>query len=71
MPNVASVIKSAEEALDKGDYNFCLKIIDPLLLTFQAELVDSSSRLIDLVVQLCISRQVPHLRHEPLPSSRI
>ena len=37
MSNSASVIKTAEAALDKGDYNLCLKILDPLVLSFQAE----------------------------------
>jgi len=37
MSNIASAIKGAEAALDKGDYSFCIKIIDPLLLEFQAE----------------------------------
>jgi len=37
MSNLASAIKAAEAALDKGDYNFCIKIVDPLLLAFQAE----------------------------------
>ncbi|WP_269604885.1 DUF3153 domain-containing protein [Prochlorococcus marinus] len=37
MSNIASAIKAAEAALEKGDYNFCIKTIDPLLLDFQAE----------------------------------
>ena len=37
MSNIASAIKSAEEALDQGDYNFCITIVDPLLPDFQAE----------------------------------
>ena len=37
MSKSASAIKAAEAALEKGDYNFCLKIIDPLLLSFPAE----------------------------------
>ncbi|WP_269624424.1 DUF3153 domain-containing protein [Prochlorococcus marinus] len=37
MSNIASAIKAAEAALDKGDYNFCIKIVDPLLLAFQEE----------------------------------
>jgi len=36
MSNSASAIKAAEAALDKGDYNLCLKILDPLLFSFQA-----------------------------------
>ena len=38
MSNIASAIKAAEAALEKGDYGFCIKIVDPLLLDFQAEL---------------------------------
>ena len=34
MSNSASAIKAAEAALEKGDYSHCLKIIDPLLLSF-------------------------------------
>ena len=37
MSNIASAITAAEAALDKGDYNFCIKIIDPLLPDSQAE----------------------------------
>ena len=37
MSNIASAIKAAEAALDKGDYNDCIKTIDPLLLDFPAE----------------------------------
>ena len=37
MSNIASAIKAAEAALDKGDYNSCIKIVDPLLLAFQEE----------------------------------
>ena len=32
MSNIASAIKVAEAALEKGDYNYCIKIIEPLLL---------------------------------------
>ena len=35
MSNSASAIKAAEAALDKGDYNLCIKIIDPLLFSFK------------------------------------
>ena len=34
MSNLASAMKAAEAALDKGDYNLCIKILDPLLLSF-------------------------------------
>ena len=37
MSNIASAIKAAEAALDKGDYNSCIKIVDPLLQAFQEE----------------------------------
>ena len=37
MSNIASAIKAAEAALDKGDYGDCIRIIDPLLLDFQSE----------------------------------
>ena len=37
MSNVAAVIKTAEAALDKGNYSFCIKVVDPLLLEYQAE----------------------------------
>ena len=37
MANSASAIKAAEVALEKGDYNFCIKIVDPLLLSYTAE----------------------------------
>ena len=37
MSNIASALKAAEAALDIGDYNYCIKIVDPLLLDFQAE----------------------------------
>ena len=36
MSNLASAIKTAEAALEKGDYNFCIKILDPLLLAFKS-----------------------------------
>ena len=37
MSNSASAIKSAEAALDKGDYSFCLEILDPLLVSFSTK----------------------------------
>ena len=37
MSNIASAIKAAEAAIEKGDYSFCIKSIDPLLLEYQAE----------------------------------
>ena len=37
MSKIASAIKAAEAALNKGEYSVCIKIVDPLLLDFQAE----------------------------------
>ena len=37
MSDTASAIKAAEAALDIGNYNLCIKIVDPLLLDHQAE----------------------------------
>ena len=37
MSNIASAIKAAEAALDKGDYNLCIKLVEPFLLGYQAE----------------------------------
>jgi len=37
MSKTASAIKAVEAALDKGHYNFCIKILEPLLLDYQAE----------------------------------
>ena len=37
MSNIASAIKAAEAALEKGDYNYCIKIINPLILDSQAD----------------------------------
>tara|TARA_B100000579_G_scaffold237108_2_gene194453 strand:- start:40 stop:1131 length:1092 start_codon:yes stop_codon:yes gene_type:complete len=37
MSNLASAIKAAEAALDKGDYSLCLKIVDPLLSSYSAK----------------------------------
>ncbi len=37
MSSIASAIKAAEAALDKGDYSFCIKIVDPLLLDSEVE----------------------------------
>ena len=36
MSNSASAKQAAEAALDKGDYSLCIKIIDPLLLSYSA-----------------------------------
>ena len=47
MSNSASAIKAAEAALDKGDYRLCIKIIDPLLLSYSAEtLIGAQLRLL-------------------------
>ena len=37
MSDIASAIKTAEAALDRGDYNSCIELVDPLLLTFQED----------------------------------
>ena len=37
MSETASVIKAVEAALEKGHYNFCIKILEPLLLDYKAE----------------------------------
>ncbi len=37
MSDPASAIKAAEAALEKGDYIFCIKILDPLLISFPAK----------------------------------
>ena len=37
MSRTASAIKTVEAALDKGEYNFCIKLLDPLLLDHQAD----------------------------------
>ena len=37
MSETASTIKAVEAALDKGHYNFCIKILEPLLLDYQPE----------------------------------
>ncbi len=37
MSNIALAIKAAEAALDKGDYNLCINIVESLLLDSQAE----------------------------------
>ena len=37
MSDIASAIKAAEAALEIGDYNVCIKSVEPLLLDYQAE----------------------------------
>ena len=37
MSNSASVLKTAEAALDKGDYSLCIKTVDLLLSSYPAE----------------------------------
>ena len=39
MSDIASAIKAAEAALEIGDYSFCIKVVDPLLLDHQAETI--------------------------------
>ncbi|MBW3041525.1 DUF3153 domain-containing protein [Prochlorococcus marinus] len=53
MSNSASAIKAAEAALDKGDYNLCIKIIDPLLLSFStATPIGSQLRLLKVTAYM-------------------
>ena len=49
MSNTASAIKVAEAALAKGDYNFCIKTIEPLLPDF-AEKTEIGGQLRLLIV---------------------
>ena len=35
--NTASAIKAAEGALNKGEYSYCIKLIEPLLINYSAE----------------------------------
>ena len=37
MSKIASAIKAVEAALEKGDYNFCIKVLDPLLINYSEE----------------------------------
>ena len=47
MSNPASAIKAAEVALEKGDYSLCIKILDPLILSFSADTaIGAKSRLL-------------------------
>ena len=53
MSNSASAKQAAEAALDKGDYNLCIKIIDPLLLSFPADTtIGSQLRLLKLTAYI-------------------
>ena len=55
MSKTASAIKSVEAALDKGDYNFCIKVLVPLLLDYQAE-TDIGGQLRLLIVTAYIGK---------------
>ena len=53
MSYAASARKAAEAALEKGDYSFCIKIIDPLLLSFPAETsIGSQLRLLQITAYM-------------------
>ncbi len=53
MSNLASAIKAAEAALEKGDYNCCIKIINPLLSTHSGETVTGAQlRLIKVTAHM-------------------
>ena len=53
MSNPASAIKVAEASLDKGDYNLCIKIIDPLLLTCSVQtLLGAQLRLLKITAHM-------------------
>ena len=53
MTNSASAIKAAEAALHKGDYSFCIKIIEPLLSSFPAETkIGAQLRLLQLTAHM-------------------
>ena len=58
MSNPASAIKAAEAALDKGDYNLCIKIIDPLLLSFSKETsIGTQLRLLKITAYIGIGNE--------------
>ena len=49
MSNLASAIKTAEAALEKGDYSLCIKIIDPLILSYsEATVIGARLRLLKI-----------------------
>ncbi len=53
MSNTASAIKAAEAALDKGDYRLCIKIIDPLILSYsQATAIGAQLRLLKVTAYI-------------------
>ena len=53
MSTAASVIKAAEAALDKGDYSLCIKIIDPLLLSYpKATAIGAQLRLLKVTAYM-------------------
>ena len=53
MSDPASAIKDAEAALEKGDYSLCIKIIDPLLLSFSTEtVIGSQLRLLEVTAYM-------------------
>tara|TARA_Y100001968_G_scaffold329318_1_gene378413 strand:+ start:2230 stop:3333 length:1104 start_codon:yes stop_codon:yes gene_type:complete len=53
MSDTASAIKAAEAALDKGDYAFCIKIIEPLLLSFpEKTMLGAQLRLLEVTAHI-------------------
>ena len=53
MSNLASAIKAAEAALEKGDYSLCIKTIDPLLLSHPAAtLIGAQLRLLKVTAYM-------------------
>ena len=53
MSNSASAKQAAEAALDKGDYSLCIKIIDPLLLSYpKATAIGAQLRLLKVTAYM-------------------
>ena len=53
MSNLASAIKAAEAALDKGDYNLCIRMIDSLLLSYsEATVIGAELRLLKVTAYM-------------------
>ena len=64
MSNSASAIKAAEAALDKGDYSLCIKIIDPLLLSYSATTeIGAQLRLLKVFISISLYK-LEHNRHD-------
>ena len=53
MSNLASAIKTAEAALENGDYRLCIRILDPLLLSYsEATLIGAELRLLTVTAYM-------------------